>query len=594
VPAGSARIITTALCPARRHAVTNAGPACRIRVRSHSEPVDDLVEGSEFAGCRIDAVAGRGGMGVVYLATELALGRPVALKVLAPERASDPAFEERFGREARMAAAIDHPNVIPVYAGGREHGRLYLVMRYVEGTDLQALLAREGPLDPTRAAAIVAQVAGGLDAAHAAGLVHRDVKPANVLIGGRPGEEHVYLTDFGLTLAAATSDARLTTTGQWIGTVAYIAPEQLRGDPADARADVYALGCVLHAALTGHPPFLRGTVPATMAAHLHDAPPRPSETSGVPAAFDDVVARALAKDPFDRFPSAGDLARAARGAAAGRRVTGAERTVARGTAAPGGGEPDRSDAITALAATALAARREEAAAPVGLWEHPGEPPTIDVAAERPAAAGASDADAAPTRHAAASSAGASPVARPARGRRWWRRRGTIAAPAAPRVHRDRRRGARLLPALVAATVLLALAALVGAGPFGGGTSSPTAPLSAGDVRGVALDFAAAYAGEDARALASTLTRDVDRVTPGDVQRGRSAVVAQYRRQFSAYAIKGYELGDLQVAAGGAGRARGTYEVTRADGGPIRGEIVFGVVRDRGRPRIALISAKPQP
>ncbi|HSD81577.1 MAG TPA: serine/threonine-protein kinase, partial [Solirubrobacteraceae bacterium] len=302
--------------------------------------MDDLVEGSEFAGCRIEAVAGRGGMGVVYRATELALGRPVALKVLAPERAAEPAFHERFEREARMAAAIDDPNVIPVYAAGSEGGRLYLVMRYVEGTDLQALLAREGALAPGRAAAIVAQVAAGLDAAHAAGLVHRDVKPANVLIGGRPPGEHVYLTDFGLTLAAATTDTRLTTTGQWIGTVGYIAPEQLRGDPVDARADVYALGCVLHAALTGRPPFPRGTVPATMAAHLHEPPPRPSDSAGVPVPFDAVVARALAKDPADRYPSAGDLAHAARAAAAGEPVTAAERTVARGGAAPGAGEPE--------------------------------------------------------------------------------------------------------------------------------------------------------------------------------------------------------------------------------------------------------------
>ena len=159
----------------------------------------ELEPGDEFAGCRIEAVAGRGGMGVVYRATELSLGRPVALKLLAPDRARDSAFRERFQRESRMAAAIDHPNVIPVYAAGESDGLLYLVMRYVGGTDLHALLRETGCLDPERAADIVAQVAAALDAAHRAGLVHRDVKPANVLLGGSGREEHAYLSDFGLT-----------------------------------------------------------------------------------------------------------------------------------------------------------------------------------------------------------------------------------------------------------------------------------------------------------------------------------------------------------------------------------------------------------
>src|SRR3954451_2499508 len=249
-------------------------------------------------------------MGIVYRATQLSLGRPVALKLIAPERASDAGFRERFERESRLAAAIDHPNVIPVYGAGEEAGHLYLVMRYVAGTDLQALLARDRRLDPERAAAIVGQVAAALDAAHAAGLVHRDVKPANVLLGG----EHAYLADFGLT-RVAMSDDRMTTTGHWLGTVDYMAPEQFEGGAVDARADVYALGCVLHTALTGETPFPRGTVPATMLAHLSDPPPRPSAALGVPQGFDRVVARALAKQPADRYPSAGDLARAGRAAA---------------------------------------------------------------------------------------------------------------------------------------------------------------------------------------------------------------------------------------------------------------------------------------
>src|SRR5262249_22337126 len=179
-----------------------------------------------------EAVAGRGGMGIVYRATQLSLARPVALKLIAPEHAADASFRERFQRESRMAAAIDHPNVIPVYEAGEEDGRLYLVMRWVAGTDLHKLLREEGRLAPQRAAAIVEQVAGALDAAHAAGLVHRDVKPANVLLSG----EHVYLADFGLTRFAG-GDTHMTTAGHFLGTVDYMAPEQFQsGVPDDARA----------------------------------------------------------------------------------------------------------------------------------------------------------------------------------------------------------------------------------------------------------------------------------------------------------------------------------------------------------------------
>src|SRR4051794_39173314 len=268
-------------------------------------------------------------MGIVYRATQLSLGRPVALKLIAPEHAADAGFRERFQRESRMAAAIDHPNVTPVYEAGEEDGRLYLVMRWVAGTDLHRMLRSEGRVEPMRAALIVGQVAGALDAAHAAGLVHRDVKPANVLLSG----EHAYLADFGLTRFAGT-DTQMTTAGHFLGTVDYMAPEQFHPGPNDARADVYALGCVLFAALTGAPPFLRETVPATITAHLHDPPPRASDTAGVPRDFDRVLARALAKSPEDRQLSAGDLGRAALAAAEGRSVTEAERSVARGAAAP--------------------------------------------------------------------------------------------------------------------------------------------------------------------------------------------------------------------------------------------------------------------
>lgn len=279
----------------------------------------DLALDSTFAGCRIEAVAGRGGMGVVYRATQLGLDRAVALKLVAPERAADATFRARFEREARVAAAIEHPNVIPVYGAGEEDGRLYLLMRWVPGTDLQALIRRSGRLDHARAASIVAQVAAGLDAAHAVGLVHRDVKPANVLLGREDGSGHVYLSDFGLTLDPST-DTRVTDSGEWFGTVDFMAPEQFEGVLPDARTDVYALGCVLTAALTGEPPFPRASVPGTILAHLHDPPPRPSATAGVPQAFDEVVARALAKRPSDRYGSAGELAKAALAAAGGSAV----------------------------------------------------------------------------------------------------------------------------------------------------------------------------------------------------------------------------------------------------------------------------------
>ena len=206
-------------------------------------------------------------------------------------------------------------------------------MRYVAGDDLRTLVRREGPLEPARAARIVAQTGAALDAAHAAGLVHRDVKPANVLLG--PGD-HVYLTDFGLTKQARSlGTAHTTRTGHWVGTLDYVAPEQIRGERVDARADVYALGCVLFFALCGTVPFAREGDEARLWAHLHEAPPRPSAVvPSVPGGFDAVIARALAKAPDDRYPSAGDLGRAAAAAAAGAAVGATERRVAVGAAAP--------------------------------------------------------------------------------------------------------------------------------------------------------------------------------------------------------------------------------------------------------------------
>jgi hypothetical protein len=294
--------------------------------------MDQVEIGSVFAGHRIEAEAGRGGMGVVYVATHLALQRRVALKLIAPDLAADEGFRARFQQESMTAASIDHPNVIPIYHAGEEDGKLYITMRYVEGTDLRAMIAQHGEIAPGATARIVSEVASALDAAHARGLVHRDVKPANVLIGGAG---QAYLTDFGLTKHAG-SQSGLTKTGMFVGTLDYIAPEQLQGGEVDARVDVYALGCVLYQALTGKVPYPRDSEPAKIWAHMQEPPPSVAEFPDVPAQFEDVIRRAMAKSPDERYPSAGDLGRAAVAAAESRTLAGGERSVATGDAAPSG------------------------------------------------------------------------------------------------------------------------------------------------------------------------------------------------------------------------------------------------------------------
>jgi serine/threonine-protein kinase len=268
-----------------------------------------LSPGTTFAGYQIEDVAGSGGMGIVYRATQIALGRRVALKLIAADLARDPSFRERFKREWLTAASIDHPNVIPLYEAGEADEHLFIAMRYVEGLDLAALITREPSLDPGRAVSIVAQIASALDAAHQKGLVHRDVKPANILIAGQ--DDHVYLTDFGLTKSASSQSA-LTKTGMFVGSLDYTAPEQIRGEAADARTDVYSLGCVLYQALTAQLPYDRDSDVAKMYAHLNDEPPPVTAARpGAPAGLDAVVARALAKEPADRYQTAGELGRAA-------------------------------------------------------------------------------------------------------------------------------------------------------------------------------------------------------------------------------------------------------------------------------------------
>ena len=262
--------------------------------------------GTQFAGYRIEGVVGRGGMGVVYRATELALDRPVALKLIAPELAGDDSFRERFLRESRLAASIDHAGILPVYAAGEADGELFLATRFVPGTDLRSLIDG-GPLPAQRALGLVGQVADALDAAHERGLVHRDVKPGNVLVDAA---DHCYLCDFGLTTQLV--DGGTTATGRLAGSLDYLAPEQIRRGEVDGRADQYALACVLYELLSGAPPFRRETEAQTLWAHMQ-------EESTPLLAYDEldpIFTRAFAKEPEERYEDCNaftDDARAALG-----------------------------------------------------------------------------------------------------------------------------------------------------------------------------------------------------------------------------------------------------------------------------------------
>jgi len=315
----------------------------------------DLSAGDSFAGYRIEQRLGRGGMGVLYLALEPGLERRVALKLIAPEAAADEVFAKRFAEESKIAASIEHPNVVPIYAAGEEDGVPFIAMRYVAGADLAKRLIREGRLSPAVAVELIAQIGNGLDAIHAAGLIHRDVKPANVLLSGGEGAEHAYITDFGVARNVAT-ESGLTQTGRFVGTLDYVAPEQISGAEIDARVDVYALGCLLFKLLTGEVPFPKDGDAARLFAHLNDPPPAPSlYVSEVSMALDDVVIRAMSKTPDDRYPSAGDLGRAAQAALRGERTTAPERTVATGAAATRTAETISAQPETAVASQTTAA-----------------------------------------------------------------------------------------------------------------------------------------------------------------------------------------------------------------------------------------------
>src|SRR3954447_12499964 len=263
----------------------------------------DLAAGATLAGYRIESLVGRGSSGSVYLAHELTLDRRVALKTLAPELAADERFRERFLRESRIAAGLEHPGILPIHAAGEADGVVYLAMRFVEGSDLGELIEAEGALPAERTLDLLAQVAEALDAAHRRGLIHRDVKPGNILVDE---SDRAYLTDFGLATHAASVDS-LSRDTPFAGTIDYIAPEQARGEELDGRADLYSLGCVLYESVTGKPPYRRSSELAAVLAHLNDPPPSLADDRPELAALDPVIARALAKAPEERQPTAAAL-----------------------------------------------------------------------------------------------------------------------------------------------------------------------------------------------------------------------------------------------------------------------------------------------
>jgi serine/threonine protein kinase len=274
----------------------------------------DLLPGSQFGAYRVERLIARGGMGAVYLAADLAGERAVALKLVRSELADDRQFRARFERESRLTVQLDHPHVVPLYHAGEVNGTLFSASRFIDGTDLQALIAHHGALHPAWAALVVEQVGSALDAAHARGLIHRDVKPANILLEERDGEVHAYLADFGLS-KHVSSLSGLTRTGMWVGTIDYAAPEQIQAQGVGPPADIYALGCVLYEMLTGEVPLPRARELDKITAHAVESPP--PLPGPLPSALGAVIARALAKAPEERYPSASCMAGATTAAVAG-------------------------------------------------------------------------------------------------------------------------------------------------------------------------------------------------------------------------------------------------------------------------------------
>jgi serine/threonine-protein kinase len=331
-----------------------------------SEPaLTGLFPGSFVAGYRLESLIGAGGMGVVFRAYDEALSRTVALKVLAPALAGNAEFRERFIRKSRAVGALVHPHVIPVFDAGEADGVPYLAMRFVAGGDLRAVLGREGMLTGDRVIALLSPVASALDTAHADGLVHSDVKPANILVEVRPGHpEHPYLSDFGL-VSGAFAAAVLTGTGQFAGTPDYVAPEQISGEPARPQTDQYSLACVAYALLAGTPPFTRDDSAAVLSAHQHDAPPSlAAQRPGLPPAVDEAFARALAKSPEDRYGTCGELIDALRAALASSPALQAETLTAL---------PPQAETVTALSPQAVTVTALSQHAPSVVAEPAGGP-----------------------------------------------------------------------------------------------------------------------------------------------------------------------------------------------------------------------------
>ena len=346
----------------------------------------DFEVGSQIAGYRLEEQIGRGGMAVVYRALDLRLDRHVALKILAPGLALDDAFRQRFIRESRAAAAVDHPHIIPVFEAGEADGVLFIAMRYVHGGDVRTLLDAEGALSAVRAADIITQVASALDAAHSHGLVHRDVKPGNMLLDSTSGsgrQDHVYLSDFGLS-KQSLSVTGLTSTGQFLGTLDYVAPEQIEGRPVDGRADLYALACASFEILCGTPPFRRDQGLAVVWAQLSEAPPSLcARRTDLPAGVDAVLAKAMAKGPADRYPTCLAFAAALR-EALGLLLPGSSGPRGRAAGPPAGGPP----ASGPPASGPPASGREAAGTPGGPLPPRAHPPTEISAPGRAAAAAA--------------------------------------------------------------------------------------------------------------------------------------------------------------------------------------------------------------
>jgi serine/threonine-protein kinase len=347
--------------------------------------------GTEFAGYRITGILGHGGMSVVYVAEHLSLGRTVALKVLSTWLGEDEAFRERFIRESKLAAALEHPNIIPIYDAGESNGVLYIAMRHVAGGDLGTRIKQNGPLSLGQTIFYLEQVAGALDQAHSEGLVHRDVKPGNILIENT--SDRVYLTDFGVVKQSTAPG--LTKTGHFLGTFAYAAPEQIERKPIDGRTDIYALGCVLHECLSGTPPFDAETEASMLHAHLAEPPPKLTDSRpDLPHSINAVLATAMAKAKEDRYASAADMVRALRSVALGTGATSpalaAQVAAAGATGATATGAPatvlstsEVAAAVAAAPVAAAAAAPEATATP----EAPGAPPPAPppVASEPPAA-----------------------------------------------------------------------------------------------------------------------------------------------------------------------------------------------------------------